>query len=294
MLYSFEDFVLDTDRQELRRGSASVHLEPQMFNLLELLIRYRDRVVSKDELLEAVWKRKHVSESTLTSRINLLRKAIGDAGEANHLIKTVQKSGYRFVGQISQTHGAGSDRSLTEVDAKQVSKVDAHQDNNREDDGGAEASTPLKRRLPVALRLPPPPALLIGRGKDLLEVKARIAAAPTPSERRITVVRGWPGVGKTSLVNMLANDKELMEAFPDGVLWAAFGQSPNLLGELTSWSHALGTPINGTQTEIADVTFRVRNLLHDRQVLLILDDVWEVRDFVPFKVAGPTSRQRAA
>lgn len=287
MLYSFEDFVLDTDKQELRRGNTSVHLEPQMYNLLELLIRSRDRVVSKDELLEAVWKGRHVSESTLTSRINLLRKAIGDAGGAKRLIKTVQKSGYRFVGQVSQAHGAASDRSLTRVNARQVSKVDAHQDNNREDNEGVEASTPVKRRLPIARRLPPQPALLLGREKDLLEINTRIAATQKPSERRITVVRGWPGVGKTSLVNMLAHDKEVMEAFPDGVLWAAFGASPNLLGELTSWSHALGTPISESHTEIADLTFRVRNLLHDRQVLLILDDVWEIQDFLPFKVAGP-------
>ena len=70
MLYFFEDFVLDPDRRELRRGGAVIAVQPQVFDLLEYLITNRDRVVSKDDILQAVWGGRIVSESALTTRIN--------------------------------------------------------------------------------------------------------------------------------------------------------------------------------------------------------------------------------
>ena len=81
MLYSFEDFSLDTARRELRRSGTPISLQPQVFDLLEYLIRNRERVVSKDDLLAAVWDGRIVSESTLSTRINSARVAIGDSGD---------------------------------------------------------------------------------------------------------------------------------------------------------------------------------------------------------------------
>jgi DNA-binding winged helix-turn-helix (wHTH) protein len=78
MLYFFEDFVLDPDRRELRRGGAVIAVQPQVFDLLEYLITNRDRVVSKDDILGAVWGGRIVSESALTTRINATRTAVGD------------------------------------------------------------------------------------------------------------------------------------------------------------------------------------------------------------------------
>src|SRR5262244_2336019 len=80
MLYSFEDFSLDTARRELRRGGALIALQPQVFDLLEYVIRNRERVVSKDDLLTVVWNGRLVSESTLNTRINAARTALGDSG----------------------------------------------------------------------------------------------------------------------------------------------------------------------------------------------------------------------
>ena len=77
----FADHTLDTDRRELRHGSEPVAVEPQVFDLLIYLIQNRDRVVSKDDLIASVWDGRIVSESTLTSRINAARKAVGDSGE---------------------------------------------------------------------------------------------------------------------------------------------------------------------------------------------------------------------
>ena len=80
MRYLFEDYALDTDRRELRRGPVLVGIAPQVFDLLVHLVRHRDRVVSKDDLLASVWHGRIVSESALFNRINAARHAIGDTG----------------------------------------------------------------------------------------------------------------------------------------------------------------------------------------------------------------------
>jgi TolB-like protein len=100
LLYSFAPYVLDTGTRELRRGGELVAVEPQVFDLLIVLIENRDRVVSKDDLIASVWNGRIVSESTLTSRINAARKAVGDSGDAQILIKTVARKGFRFIGTL--------------------------------------------------------------------------------------------------------------------------------------------------------------------------------------------------
>jgi len=96
----FADCVLDTDRRELTRGSDRVAVGPQVFDLLIYLVQNRERVVSKDDLLEAVWAGRIVSESTLTSHVNAVRKAIGDNGEDQRLIRTIARKGFRFLGEV--------------------------------------------------------------------------------------------------------------------------------------------------------------------------------------------------
>jgi len=102
LLYSFENFSLDTARRELRRGGALIALQPQVFDLIEYLIRNRERVVSKDDLLAAVWNGRIVSESTLGTRINAARSAIGDSGEEQRLLRTAYGKGIRFVGAVRE------------------------------------------------------------------------------------------------------------------------------------------------------------------------------------------------
>ena len=92
--------MLDPDRRELTRGSEVVSIGPQVFDLLVHLVRNRERVVSKDDLLQAVWDGRIVSESTLTSHINAVRKAIGDSGEEQRLIRTLARKGFRFIGAV--------------------------------------------------------------------------------------------------------------------------------------------------------------------------------------------------
>jgi DNA-binding winged helix-turn-helix (wHTH) protein/pimeloyl-ACP methyl ester carboxylesterase len=100
MAYAFADCELDYERRELRRNGTAVHLEPQVFDVLVHLVRNNDRVVTRDELLQAVWNGRSVSEDALTSRISAARRAIGDSGEDQQIIRTVQRRGFRFVGDV--------------------------------------------------------------------------------------------------------------------------------------------------------------------------------------------------
>src|SRR5215212_7459983 len=100
MTLSFADYEIDVERRELRRATMAVHVEPQVFDLLVYLVENRDRVVSKDDLIASVWGGRIVSESTLTSRINAARKAVGDSGGEQKLIRTIPRKGLRFVGEV--------------------------------------------------------------------------------------------------------------------------------------------------------------------------------------------------
>jgi TolB-like protein len=100
MKFFFANQVLDTDTRELSRENMPVSLEPQVFDLVVHLMENRDRVVSKDELIAKIWHGRHVAESTLTSRINAARKAVGDSGSAQALIRTIARKGFRFVGTV--------------------------------------------------------------------------------------------------------------------------------------------------------------------------------------------------
>jgi pimeloyl-ACP methyl ester carboxylesterase/DNA-binding winged helix-turn-helix (wHTH) protein len=101
--YLFDDYVLDIERRELRRGdSAPTNIEPQVFDLLVYLVQNRERVVTKDDLIAGVWQGRIVSDSTLTSRITAARKAIGDSGEQQALIRTAPRKGLRFVGTVRE------------------------------------------------------------------------------------------------------------------------------------------------------------------------------------------------
>jgi len=113
LLYLFEDFALDCERRELRRATELLSVEPQVFDLLQYLIRNRERVVSKDDLVAAVWHGRIVSEATLSSRINAARCALDDNGEEQRLIRTIVRKGIRFVGTVREEPAVGSTAALT-------------------------------------------------------------------------------------------------------------------------------------------------------------------------------------
>ena len=102
MTYRFEIFELDTDRYELRRDGEAVRMEPQVFDVLAYLVQNHDRMVPKDELLEKVWGDKYISEAAVNSRLMAARRAVGDSGKEQRLIKTMHGRGFRFVGDVDQ------------------------------------------------------------------------------------------------------------------------------------------------------------------------------------------------
>ena len=102
MRYTFENYSIDLERVELRKNDESVEIEPQVFDLLAFLIANRSRVVTQDEIFDAVWNGRIVSQSTLTSRINAARVAVNDNGKEQRLIKTVARRGYRFIGSVTE------------------------------------------------------------------------------------------------------------------------------------------------------------------------------------------------
>src|SRR5512139_2631863 len=105
MIYRFEEFELDRSKVELRRNGEVVPVEPQVFAVLLLLAENRERLVSRDELIEKVWDGRIVSDSALDSRIKSARRAIGDDGKAQRFIRTIHGQGFRFVGEVREAAG---------------------------------------------------------------------------------------------------------------------------------------------------------------------------------------------
>jgi adenylate cyclase len=123
--FFFGEHHLDVDRRELRRGAALIAVEPQVFDLLVYLVRNRERVVSKDDVIASVWRGRIVSESTVTSHIHAARKAVSDNGAAQHLIRTVPRRGVRFVGSVreGENSGAGSTSAILQSGPPQPTLV---------------------------------------------------------------------------------------------------------------------------------------------------------------------------
>ncbi len=152
------------------------------------------------------------------------------------------------------------------------------------------ATAPLSNRAPLFIGgfAPPNPKLLVGREDDLRTLKARLAVGDTATStvQVLTAMRGWPGVGKTTIAAALVHDPELESLFPDGVLWVSLGQHPSLIGALIVWGKALGLPQIKDVRSIEEASGLLIAALRDRRCLLIVDDVWEVRHAEPFRIGG--------
>jgi DNA-binding winged helix-turn-helix (wHTH) protein len=104
-IYTFDEFELDLPLYELRRAGEPCPLEPQVFDVLAYLVRNHDRLVSKDDLLDAIWGHRFVTEASLNSRVMAARKALGDTGQEQRFIRTVRGRGYRFIAVVAERPG---------------------------------------------------------------------------------------------------------------------------------------------------------------------------------------------
>jgi DNA-binding winged helix-turn-helix (wHTH) protein/tetratricopeptide (TPR) repeat protein len=127
LLYIFDNYVLDLDRRELRSGATVVAMEPQVFDLLVHLIRRREHVVSRGELIESIWGGRIVSESALSTRINAVRCAIGDSGTEQRLIKTLPRKGVRFVGEVREERKPSEALSANSPQRSAAQPIDVRQ-----------------------------------------------------------------------------------------------------------------------------------------------------------------------
>lgn len=145
---------------------------------------------------------------------------------------------------------------------------------------------------PRGIAPPFPVSIFIGREDALKDLKGLLVVGRGAPKSNIVVVRGWPGVGKTTLVGVIGRDPGVMKSFRDGVLWASLtlkpnGGAPDLLSEMARWGDALGTDELLRIPTVDEAAKRLGYLLQDKKMLLILDDVWESSHALPFlKAAG--------
>ena len=187
MIYTFEDFELDTQLYELRRSGEPCRMEPQVFDILLYLVENRDRVVTKNDLFEHIWKDRFVSDSALSSRLKAARATLGDGGREQRLIKTVHGRGFRFIGHVAeQPHMAKNKKELNKVVEKAIA--------GRYYQAEVDITAP------------------IGREQQLASMLASLDDAQT-GRRQIIFLTGEAGFGKTTLVgsfvNALADDQSI-------------------------------------------------------------------------------------
>lgn len=163
-----------------------------------------------------------------------------------------------------------------------------------EEEKGNYTAKPDKNRIPLNPRTmigsaPPAPTLYVGREQDMLELKKRLGIGG-PSGRSgiqvLTTMRGWPGVGKTTTAAALAHDPEIIQHYNDGILWTSLGTNPAVLAKLAEWGRALGYTEIMAVHDVEEASAHLASLLRKKQILLIVDDVWNVRDVKPFMVGG--------
>ncbi|HSF30145.1 MAG TPA: AAA family ATPase [Candidatus Tectomicrobia bacterium] len=181
MIYSFDAYELDLQRYELRYAGKLVKLEPQVFNVLAYLVQHRDRVVTKQELLERLWPGRFVTEATLTSRLMAARKAIGDRGRGQRLIQTLHGRGYRFIAPVEERT---PDAIRPETQRQASSPVQI----------GPEP-TPLSTQHSILSTVP-----VVGRQAELAHLRGWLQKA-LDGTRQIVFVTGEAGLGKTTVVD---------------------------------------------------------------------------------------------
>jgi DNA-binding winged helix-turn-helix (wHTH) protein/tetratricopeptide (TPR) repeat protein len=231
MIYIFGEYQLDTDLCELRCGREIRHVEPQVFDVLVHLVANRDRLVTREELLDAVWGHRFITLASLSSRLKAARQAIGDDGKEQHAIRTVRGRGFRFVAPVivSGTPSSAAGESGATVSSGGPAPDTAARSaeaRTRAGQGGIRrapfqaADSDIQRgespaRTERHVQRPPTGVeLLTARSADLgrLDMVLDLAMA---GRRQIVFITGEPGIGKSTLAGAF------IARLPDGVLEAS-------------------------------------------------------------------------
>ncbi|HSL56292.1 MAG TPA: winged helix-turn-helix domain-containing protein, partial [Acidimicrobiales bacterium] len=284
MRYRFGRHTLAEEAHELRRDDQPVELEPQTFTLLAHLIRNRHRVVTKHELHDVVWGDRFVSDSALTTQVKHCRRAVGDDGRAQSVIRTVHRVGYRFVAPVTELTADGTapadrdDAGTAGATAAPADALDGGHDGvgdserGRRGVGGDGDDRPPRTSRGVPVRSKP----TYGRAAELDQLASRLR------RHRLVTVTGPGGMGKSTLCTRLA------ESTPaDGAVWWC---------ELASARDAAAVPnvvldaVGEAQQADADPVESVVRSLERRHGLLVLDDCEHVAQAAA-AVAGNVARR---
>jgi predicted ATPase/DNA-binding winged helix-turn-helix (wHTH) protein len=200
MIFAFGHYELDTRVYELRHALGGPRrLEPQVFDVLAYLVQHRDRVVSKEELLEKLWPDRFVSETTLTSRLKEARKAVGDTGKDQTVIRTHHGRGYRFVAPVEER---------TSSIASLVGCVSAEHVLQSTPGLPLSATVASLTGTSAVIDVPPPGLSgrrirddFVGRTRELERLTAALHRAEG-GDRQVVLLAGEAGAGKTTLVEM--------------------------------------------------------------------------------------------
>jgi DNA-binding winged helix-turn-helix (wHTH) protein/tetratricopeptide (TPR) repeat protein len=278
MVLVFGECELDLDRVELRYGGRPRPVEPQVFEVLAYLVRHRDRMVSKEELLDQVWHSRFVTESAVSSRIKSARRAIGDDGRTQGMIRTVHGRGYQFVGDV---------RSAEPVTAPRPAPV--------------QAAGPVPAQLPLAVRV------FTGREQELARLEAVLAGtgdggSAGPAAVIISALSGTAGVGKTALAVHWAH--RIAHRYPDGQLYVnlrGFDPSGAVLDPaeaIRGFLAAFRVPAERIPSGLAEQAALYRSVLAGKRALVVLDNARDAEQVRPLLPGSPgclalvTSRMR--
>jgi hypothetical protein len=142
---------------------------------------------------------------------------------------------------------------------------------------------------PPGIGPPLPSLIVVGRKKSLAEIRKLLSRTSTKTNGtggNLVVVRGWPGVGKTTMVGILGRDPEVLSAFPDGVLWTSLDRAPELMSKIAEWGRALGTDEVIRTPTVDEAVAKLATILRHRRMLLIVDDIWNIEHALPFVQAA--------
>ena len=176
--------------------------------------------------------------------------------------------------QSSESAPAGETDAINRVPTKPAGETDAINRVPTKSEAIYDPSIPLQ-----------PPVHLVGRDEELVHLRARLRAGESVA---MTALHGLPGVGKTTLAITLAHDAEMRAHFRDGILWAALGPQPDISSILSHWSMLLGiaTPDQSSEGDHEALAVQLRRAIGTRRMLLVIDDAWDLKDALVFKVGG--------
>jgi predicted ATPase/DNA-binding winged helix-turn-helix (wHTH) protein len=206
-MYTFDEFELDLPLYELRRAGKPCPLEPQVFDVLAYLVRHHDRLVSKDELLNAIWGHRFVTEASLNSRIMAARKVLGDTGQQQRFIRTIRGRGYRFIAALVERPGEASPAAVPTPPTAPAAHLPDTPPFSVSPQSPAPPDGAVEGRLP-----------LVGREAELEHLRRHLGQA-LAGRRQVVFVTGEAGLGKTALIEAFRT-----EVRQSADVWMAWGQ----------------------------------------------------------------------